>query len=134
MNFLLSPRARSSSMGVLGTDRGKGKSDEDGDFNDAPNSLRGKGAGSRPDTTEMARLQPPAARRTAILQPRPLTRSPIFAKIISQWSSIIQKGTSRTIPLVMPKRILVSYITPMASLLGISIGGIYILATGSMGE
>ena len=49
---------------------------------------------------------------------------PIFAKVLSKWSPIIQKGTSCAIPLVKPERMLVYYLTPMTSLAGIIIGRI----------
>jgi len=61
MNFPPSPRARSSSAGVLGKDRDKDKSDGDGDLNESPNPAGGRGAGSNTDGGRMAWLQWPAA-------------------------------------------------------------------------
>ncbi|RPA90155.1 hypothetical protein L873DRAFT_1795647 [Choiromyces venosus 120613-1] len=65
MNFPPSPRARSSSAGVLDKDKDKGKSDKDGDPNDAHNPANGKAAGSSPGAARMAWLQRPAARQMA---------------------------------------------------------------------
>ena len=65
MGFPPSPRARSSSAGVLGTDWDKGKPDGDGDLNNARNPPGGQGAGSRPTEARMAWLQRPGARQMA---------------------------------------------------------------------
>ena len=54
MNFPQNPRARSSSAGVLGKDKDKGKPDGDGDFNDSRYS-----SGERlPDRTRIERGWP----------------------------------------------------------------------------
>ena len=63
MNFPPSPRARSSSAGVLGKDRDTSDLDGDGDFSDGRNPLGGKGAGSGPNGARMTWLQRPAPRR-----------------------------------------------------------------------
>jgi len=65
MGFPPSPRARSSSAGVLGKDWDKGKPDGDGDINDARKPPGGKGAGSSPTGARMAWLQRPGARQMA---------------------------------------------------------------------
>jgi len=49
---------------------------------------------------------------------------PIFAKVLSKWSPIIQKSMSCAIPLVKLERMLVFYLTQMTNLEGISIGRI----------
>ena len=64
-NLSQSSRARSSSAGVLGKDRDKGKPDGDGDFNHARNFFGGKGAKSSPNGTRMPWLQRLVARQTA---------------------------------------------------------------------
>ncbi|PWW77832.1 hypothetical protein C7212DRAFT_362443 [Tuber magnatum] len=61
MNFPPSPRARSSSTGVLGQDKEKGKLDRDGDLNDAQNPAGGKGPASSPSAGRMSWPQRPAA-------------------------------------------------------------------------
>ena len=65
MGFPPSPRARSSSAGVLGKDWDKGRPDGDGDLNDARNTPGGKGIGLSPTGARMAWLQRPGARQMA---------------------------------------------------------------------
>jgi len=112
ISFPLSPRDRSTSVGVLGKDRDKSKPNGEGDFKDAGNLAGGKGAGSIPDGARIAGLH-----FNGLLQDRrraaPTTANeliPIFGKISSQHSPIIP-STSRLIPLVAPERILVCYVT-----------------------
>jgi len=62
-SFPPSPRARSSSAGVLGKDRDKGNPDRDEDFNDAWNLPGGRGSGSNPNGARMAWLQRPGGRQ-----------------------------------------------------------------------
>ncbi|KAG0633533.1 hypothetical protein HOY80DRAFT_1104625 [Tuber brumale] len=65
MNFPPSPRARSSSAGVLGMGKDKGKPGRDGDINDAHIHTCGKGLGSSPGAAKMIWLQRPTARQMA---------------------------------------------------------------------
>ena len=57
MNFPQSPRARSSSGGVLGKDSDKGISDKGGDFKNSRYSSGGKAARSNPNRARMAWLR-----------------------------------------------------------------------------
>ncbi|PUU72339.1 hypothetical protein B9Z19DRAFT_688006 [Tuber borchii] len=95
-----------SSAGVLGKDRAKHKPDGDRDSNDTRNPPGGK---------DKRRVAPTTATK-------PTT---IFAKVLFQWSSIIQKGKSGTILLVTPPRMLLYYFNPTANLRGISIRRIH---------
>ena len=57
MNSPQNPRARSFCGGVLGKDRDKGISDEDGNFKNSRYSSGGRAAGSNPNKARMAWLQ-----------------------------------------------------------------------------
>ena len=82
MNFPPSPKAYSSSAGVLGKDRDKDKPDGDGDFNEALYLPGEKGAESSP------------SRQRATSPTTVMKLIPILVKVLFQWSSIIQKGMS----------------------------------------
>ena len=103
-NMSPKPRVRGSSAGALGQDRDNGKTDGEGDFNDTRNLRGRKGAVLSSSGARMAWLPRPAAGQTESLSNHCNRADPyLCAKILSQWSPIIQKGTSHKIPQATPE-------------------------------
>jgi len=83
-------------------------------------TLSRKGAGSITPGARMVWLQSPATKQTVSVCNHGNEADP---HLWSQWSSIIQKGPSPTIPPVTTERTLVYYLTPTTNIRGISTSG-----------
>jgi len=125
MHILPSPRPRSSSAGVLGKNRDKDKPDGDGYFHDSRYPLGGKGAESSTNERGCPGYHYLLQCKGRVSPTMVAKLIPVLAKILSRWGSIIQKGTSCTMPLVALEGMLVYYLTSTINLWGVRIGIMY---------